>query len=516
MPVQITHGRKAAVVAGHPLASAVALDMLRAGGNTVDAAVAGAAVLAVVLPHACSLGGDCFALVHDDGRLYGMNGSGLSPAGLPANARGEQLARGPLSCSTPGVVGAWEAMHRRFGTMPWADVLGPAITMARDGVPASSEFAAGSRDYLTELRADPGCSELFLKDGEPWRSGEVLRQPALAQTLENIAANGADEFYHGWIAGHLCDTVAELGGALAPEDLAAYAPLWVDPLHYEYRGHKVCVMPPNSYGLAMLLQLAALQGTRLQDQQLGSVERLRLLIKAAEAAFRVARPLLADPGVVASRLADALGPSMIADLRAALDREPAGVADAPRGLGTAVLSVADGDRNGVTIVQSIFAPFGSCVADRTTGIVLNNRLLGFSQVPGHPNRAAPGKRPAHTLNPVMVFEGGKLRFLLGTPGGSGQTITLTQVLTNMLDLGLDLKDAIAAARWSMDLQGNFTLEHDMDPDLPARLAVVGVAARMATKTQRYFFGSAECIAIDASGGLTAAADFRREAAAAAG
>jgi gamma-glutamyltranspeptidase/glutathione hydrolase len=207
---------------------------------------------------------------------------------------------------------------------------------------------------------------------------------------------------------------------------------------------------------------------------------------------------------------------MIADLRAALDREPAGVADAPRGLGTAVLSVADGDRNGVTIVQSIFAPFGSCVADRTTGIVLNNRLLGFSQVPGHPNRAAPGKRPAHTLNPVMVFEGGKLRFLLGTPGGSGQTITLTQVLTNMLDLGLDLKEAIAAARWSMDLQGNFTLEHDMDPDLPARLAVVGVAARMATKTQRYFFGSAECIAIDASGGLTAAADFRREAAAAAG
>ena len=165
MPVQIAHGRKAAVVAGHPLASAVALETLRAGGNTVDAAVAGAAVLAVVLPHACSLGGDCFALVHDDGRLYGMNGSGLSPAGLPANARGEQLARGPLSCSTPGVVGAWEAMHRRFGTMPWAQVLGPAIEMARDGVAASSEFAAGTRDYLTQLRADPGCSELFLKDG---------------------------------------------------------------------------------------------------------------------------------------------------------------------------------------------------------------------------------------------------------------------------------------------------------------------------------------------------------------
>jgi gamma-glutamyltranspeptidase/glutathione hydrolase len=515
MTVQIAHGRSAAAVAGHPRASAAALEILRAGGNTVDAAVAGAAALAVVLPHASTLGGDCFALVHDSGELYGINGSGRSPAGLPANTRGEQLARGALSCSTPGVVGAWEAMHRRFGTMPWAEVLGPAIAMARDGVAASSEFAAATRDYLTELRADLGCNELFLKDGEPWRSGDRLRQPALAQTLDSIAANGADEFYHGWIAGHLCDTVAELGGALAPDDLSFYEPLWVDPLHYEYRGHKVCVMPPNSYGLAMLLQLAALQEMRLSDQQLGSVERLRLLMRAAEAAFQVARPLLADPAVVADRLAGALGPCMIANLRAAMQCELVGVADAPRGHGTAVISVADGDRNGVTIVQSIFAPFGSCVADRTTGIVLNNRLLGFSQVPGHPNRAAPSKRPAHTLNPVMAFKGGKLRFLLGTPGGSGQTITLTQVLTNMLDLGLDLKEAIAAARWSMDLQGNFTLEHDMDPDLPARLAVVGVAARMATRTQRYFFGSAECIAIDASGALTAAADFRREAAAAA-
>jgi gamma-glutamyltranspeptidase/glutathione hydrolase len=515
MTVHLAHGRTAAVVSGHAAASTAALEILRSGGNTVDAAIAGAAALAVVLPHACTLGGDCFALLHQDGKLYGINGSGRSPAGLPANTRGEQLARGPLSCSTPGVVGAWEAMHRRFGTMPWAEVLGPAVGMARDGVSVSSEFAAGTRDYLTELRADPGCSELFLNEGEPWRCGEILRQPELAQTLDSIATNGADEFYHGWIAGHLCDTVAELGGALAPDDLSFYEPLWVDPLHHDYNDHKVCVMPPNSYGLAMLLQLAALQGMRLCEQQLGSVERLRLLIKAAEAAFRVARPLLADPTVVADRLATALGPCMIADLRAAMQREPAGVADAPRSLGTAVISVADGDRNGVTIVQSIFAPFGSCVADQTTGIILNNRLLGFSQVPGHPNRAAPNKRPAHTLNPVMVFKGGKLRFLLGTPGGSGQTITLTQVLTNMLDLGLDLKEAIAAARWSMDLQGNFTLEHDMDPDLPARLAVAGVAARMATRTQRYFFGSAECIAIDGSGALTAAADFRREAAAAA-
>src|SRR5262245_24424488 len=468
MPVQVVQGRKAAVVAGHELATTAAVEVLRSDGNTVDAAVAGAAVLAVVLPHACTLGGDCFALIHADGEVHGLNGSGRSPAALPADATPQELARGPLSCSTPGVVGAWEAMHRRFGTMPWAEVMAPAIMLAREGVPASHEFAAGTRDYVDELRQDPGCRTLFLDHGEPRRSGDIVHQPWLANALESIAGGGATEFYRGWIGQHLCKTVAQRGGVLARGDLESYEPLWVEPLHYVYRGHKVCVMPPNSYGIAMLLQLAALEGSRLCDQQLGSGVRLRPLIRAAEAAFRVARPLLADPRQAANRLTDVLGRSMIADLRAALQREKVTAADATSAHGTAVISVADGERNGVTIVQSIFAPFGSCLADPMTGIVLNNRLLGFSHVPGHPNRAAAGKRPAHTLNPAMVFKDDRLEFLLGTPGGSGQTITLTQVLTNMVDLGLDLPDAIAASRWSMDLQGNFTLEHDMDPDLPDR------------------------------------------------
>jgi len=479
----------------------------------VDAAIAGAASLAVVLPHACTLGGDCFALVHNSGELHGLNGSGRSPAALPTNAKPEQLARGPLSCSTPGVVGAWGAMHRRFGCMPWGDVMQRAITLARDGVPASQEFVAGTTDYLDELRHDPGCGSLFLDGDKPYRKGDIFRQPALARALEAISVGGTDEFYRGWIGQHVCEMIAQRGGVLARSDLEAYEPLWVEPLRHPYRGHNVCVMPPNSYGLAMLLQLVALEGSRLREQALGSVERLRLLMEAAEAAFKVARPLMADPAVVADRLADVLGPRMIADLRAALRPEPVAIAEQLRSHGTAVISVADSEGNGVTIVQSIFAPFGSGVADTGTGIVLNNRLLGFSHIPGHPNRAAPNKRPAHTLNPAMVFKDNRLAFLLGTPGGSGQTITLTQVLTNMLDLGLDLPSAIAASRWSMDLQGNFTLEHDMDPDLPARLAVAGVPARLAARNQRYFFGSAECIAIDPSGALTAVADFRREAAA---
>lgn len=513
--MQSASGRRFAVVSGHTLATQAALSVLKDGGNVVDAAIAGCAVLTVALPHACTLGGDCFALVQLDGKLYGVNASGLSPASLPANASPEQLARGPLSCAVPGVVGGWEAIHQRFGKKSWAELLAPAIKHARRGISASSEFVTATREFLAEMRADPGCNALFLDNGSQRKDGDVLKQPALATTLESVAVNGAKEIYQGATGKSFCDAVGRLGGVLSQSDLNSYSPLWVEPLQYTYAGHTVHVMPPNSYGIAMLLQLAALDGSPLKHNPVGSVERLRLLMKAAESAFRTAKPFLADPRVAADALANAFSTATLKQLRVGLQRESEPVADAPKSHGTAVISVADTEGNGVTVVQSIFAPFGSLVADEHTGIVLNNRLLGFSNISGHPNAAAPKKRPAHTLNPAMVLKDGKLRYCLGTPGGSGQTITLTQVLTNVLDLGLDLASSIAALRWSMDLKGNFTLEHEMDACLPEKLAAVGIEARVAARDQRYFFGSAECISIEPSGDLLAVADFRREAEAAA-
>jgi gamma-glutamyltranspeptidase/glutathione hydrolase len=515
MRTQSATGRSHAVVSGHALASEASLAVLKKGGNPVDAALAGAAVLTVALPHACTLGGDCFILVHGKGRTRGINGSGPSPAGLPANVRPEQLARGPLSSAVPGMLGAWEALHKEFGSRPWAELMAPAAALARDGVPASREYVASLHMNLAPMLKDPGSRALFLPDGTPLAEGTTLRQPALAAAFDSVAKDGAAALYRGWIGERLCQALGRLGGVMSRADLEAYQPIWVEPFKGSYRGLTVRAMPPNSYGLALLLQLAALDGSDLARHKVGSPERLKLLMLAARAAFRLGAPYFADPRLVADKIGGALDPSMVAALRAALaDVAPA--AEPPRGRGTAVISVGNAAGEGVTIVQSVFAPFGSFVSDAETGIVFNNRLFGFSTVPGHINAAGPAKRPAHTLSPAMVFDGGRLKYLLGTPGGSGQTITLTQVLTNMVDHKLDLASAIAAPRWSMDLQGNFALEPEIEADMPKRLAALGVEARPATEEQRYFFGSAECIAFDPKDGLLAVADFRREAAAAAG
>lgn len=513
--VQTARGRRFAVVSGHDLATQIAVVVLENGGNPIDAAIAGAAALTVILPHACTLGGDCFALVHSGGKTYGVNGSGRSPEGLPSDVRADALAQGPLSCSVPGIVGAWEALHECFGSRPWSSLLMPAVELARNGIPIGRGLSAASRANLARLFQDPGCRTVFLKDGEPLVEGNELKQPAVAEALATIAAAGARSFYQGSLGRHLCRAVSELGGVLSPADLEAYRPLWVEPLSVDYRGITLRAMPPNSYGLAMLMQFAALASVDLRTHPLGSVERLANLMRAARAAFALAAPYIADPELVANRLDEALGPATVEWLRQTLCQPDGRAQEAIRSQGTSVISIADGTGTGITLIQSIFAPFGSLVADCETGIVLNNRLLGFSRVAGHPNAPGPGKRPAHTLNPAMAFDGDRLAFLLGTPGGSGQTITLAQVVSAVLDLGIDLDEAIAAPRWSMDLNGDFALEPEMPPDMPELLGKRGIEARFATDQQRFFFGSAECIEVREDGVLFAVADDRREASAAA-
>ena len=511
MRVQSAKGRKAAVASGHPLATAAALGILEAGGSVADAAVGGGAALSVVLPQACSLGGDCFVLVHAGGRTHGINGSGAAPQALPKLVSAEQLAVGPLSCAVPGALGALESLHRKFGKLPWARVLKPAIDMARNGIPVGRDLARGMRENIERLGSDPGCSALFLRDGQPVAEGSVLRQPGMARSLEAIAAADAGVFYRGPLGERLCATVKVRGGALDPGDLKSYAPIWVEPLQTRYRGLTVCAMPPNSYGAIMLMQLAALDGCTLAGHEINSPERLRLLIIAARESFRLGRPYIADPGAVGSSISEALSERKIAEIRAAFEAGGGQPAEIPRARGTAVISVANAGGDGVAIVQSVFAPFGGLVADAETGFVMNNRLMGFSTKPGDLNGPAPGKRPAHTLNPAMAFKDDRLALVLATPGGSGQTITLTQVLSNRIDLGLELDAAIEAPRWSMDLKGNFTLEEALGSDMVRALAARGIETRIAAPEQRFFFGSAECVEIGRDGTLTAAADFRREA-----
>lgn len=506
-PVFATHGM---VVAGHPLGALEGLRVLEAGGTAADAAIAAAAALCVVLPQACTVGGDAFMLVHpgDGGSTLGLNASGPSgAAATPDRYAGGIPARGPGSISVPGMVRGWEAMHQRFGRLPWAEVLAPAARLAKAGFPVSHGVARASERYHEVLAQDPGSRRILLAGGAPLRPGSILRQPALAATLESLAREGSEGFYAGAPAVSLERLCNERGGALARADLRDYRPVWVAPLSVDYRGVTVATLPPNSYGLYLLLQLLALE-TADPAPGRSAAERIALLVRAARLAFAEGAPFVADPAH-APPAGQALTPARRRRLREGMARVVPAPAPAS-GAGTAVVSAVDAEGNAVIIVQSIFLLFGSGVCDPDTGILFNNRMLGFTLEAGHANQVGPRKRPAHTLCPTMVFAGGGLRRLMGTPGGPSQTLTLTQVVSNLVDLAMPLAPAVGAPRWSMDLEGRCLLEPAFGDEVLEALAAQGIEAARA-EAGSPFFGSVEAIEIMDDGVLQGVADGRREA-----
>jgi gamma-glutamyltranspeptidase/glutathione hydrolase len=508
--VRPVYGRNAAICCGHPAAAAAGWEALARGGSIADAALAAAAVLTVVLPQAVTIGGDGFFLYHDSatGKTYGLNASGRSPAALDADRlTAADLERGPLSCGTPGLVAGWEMLHQRFGRLPWADPLRRAIDLAGQGFPASPGLASQTAGHRALLEKDPGASAIFLKNGAA-KAGAMFRQPALAATLERIAQGGAKAFYHGPAAESIGRYVQSRGGALAASDFAACMPEWVEPLRLGYRDLDVCVMPPNSFGLYMLLQLAALSEADFSKLDANAPERYAALIAAARSAFAAGDRSVADPAVVGTGLPAPLSEAGLKAVRADFRRR-AGPTLPNKG-GTTVIAMVDDMGNAAAIVQSVFLVFGSGVADPESGVLMNDRLLGFTLEKGHPNVAAPGKRPAHTLNPVITFDKTGVRHVLLTPGGPGQTLTLTQVLQATTDHGLPLHEAVALPRWSMDLAGEVILEADMPQTVFDGLNTLGVAAARGARGSP-FFGSAECVERLPGGGVVAVADHRREA-----
>lgn len=508
--VRAIYGRSAAISCGHPSAAAAGWELLSGGGSVVDAALAAAAVLAVVLPQASTIGGDAFILVHDaaSGATTGLNASGRSPAALDVAALTQaKLMRGPLSCGVPGVVAGWEMLHQRFGRKPWARVLERAIDLAKHGFPTSPGLASATQAHRELLAKDPGATKLFLENGPPV-AGSLFRQPALAATLGKIAEQGSSGFYQGAVAQRLAGYVRSQGGALAEDDLRACKPEWVTPLALPYRGLDVRVMPPNSFGLYMLLQLAALADIDLSSQAPTSPARYAALIAAARAAFAAGDRCVADPEAAGAAYLEAMSESGIAAVRRDFHAR-LGRGKANRG-GTTVIAVTDDKGNACAIVQSVFLVYGSAVADPETGVLMNDRMLGFTLEPNHPNTVAPAKRPAHTLNPVMTFDGNGLRHILLTPGGPGQTLTLTQVLQATAEHRLPLHEAVALPRWSMDLASEVVLEPDIGEATLATLRNNGINAQFGTSGSP-FFGSAECVERLPGGGLAAVADDRREA-----
>jgi len=450
------------VATSQPLAVQVGLDILKAGGHAVDAAIAVNAMLGLVEPISCGIGGDVFAIVWDaqEGRLAGLNGSGRAPAKLTREAISERgldriPLRGPLSWTVPGCVDGWYALHERYGRLPMRDLLTPTVTYAEAGFPLSPVIA-GMWEKATDLLADdPGARETFLPDGHAPKIGERVRSPGLADTLRQLIDGGRDAFYLGPIAEGIATCAQEVGGLVSREDLAAHEATWVDPVSVDYRGYDIWELPPNTQGIAALQMLAILRGYDLAKLEPNSVEMLHLLIEAKKLAYADRACFYADPDWADIPVTDLISEDYAARQRQRIAPECAALEvmhgdPKLRNGDTVYLSIVDQDRNAVSFIQSIYHWFGSGIAPRGLGFVLQNRGHLFSVDPNHANTLEPGKRPFHTIIPGFVSQSGRPVFSFGVMGGDMQPQGHAQVLINMLDFAMDPQAAGDALRFRHD------------------------------------------------------------------
>ena len=517
-------GRGGMVCTSQPLASAAALDMLRCGGNAVDAAVCAAAVLGVVEPFNTGIGGDCFMLIWHakERRLYGLNGSGRAPAGLSLGvlqARGlsEMPVHGMLPVTVPGAVHAWCEALRRFGAQSIGAVLQPAIAYAREGFPVS-EIIAHQWDLIARFAVlqHPDALRTFTIDGRAPRLGEIFRIPALALTMERVAAGGADTFYRGVIAEEIVAFSRAHGGVHRLEDFATHESSWVEPIGTDYRGYRLCEIPPNGQGLTALIGLNILENFDLASYPLGSSESVHLCIEAVKLALADRNRYIADPEHAEVPTA-ALLSKEYARVRAGLIRldqahEGPAAGTVKVGTDTVYLTVADRTGNVVSLINSLYFPFGSGMVAGDTGIALQNRGYGFVLDPAHPNCVAPGKRPFHTIIPAMLFRDGKPIVSFGVMGGDVQAQAHVQVVSHLVDYGLNIQEGLDFPRFHCLDTNRVALEAEYAPDLRSQLAGLGhVVLGEEAVMIRGGFGGGQGIMIDpATGSFWGGSDRRKD------
>jgi gamma-glutamyltranspeptidase/glutathione hydrolase len=441
------------VAAPHYLASAAGLAALRDGGTALDAAIAANAVLTVVYPDQTSIGGDCFLLYHEaaTATLHAYNGSGRTPAAgslgaLRAAGYTAMPARGIHAVTVPGTIDAWAQASERFGRLGLDRLLRPAIDYARHGFPVSPGLGNGIANARSLLEREPEAGALYLPGGAAPRAGDRLRLPQLAESLALIARDGRDAFYRGQIAERIAATATRLGGTLTTNDLAAHRGEWVEPLTTTYRGVTVAEFPPNSQGLTALLELNLVANVALPTAW-GSAEHLHPLLEAKRLAFAVRDAELADPAHAAIDTARLLSPAFAAELWRGYDPDRAAGGRASAEGDTVYLCAIDRDGNAASLIQSIYQGFGSGIVADGTGIVLQNRGAYFRFDPAHPNAYGPGKRTLHTLMPAMLYRDGRLWGPLGTQGGDVQAQVHLQLVTDLVDYGMEPQAAIEAPRW---------------------------------------------------------------------
>jgi gamma-glutamyltranspeptidase/glutathione hydrolase len=442
-----------------PLATQVAIDILKKGGNAIDAAIAANATLALMEPTGCGLGGDLFAIVWSskEKKLYGLNGSGRSPRGLTLEKlRDLDLTeipeRGPLPVSVPGAVDGWFELHSRFGTLPMSEILAPAVYYARNGFPVSEVIAYGWAS-AEEIFADyPNFGKTFLPGGRAPSVGEIFKNPDLARTLEKLAESGRDVFYKGEIARTIDAYCQRVGCYLRFEDLASHSSTWVEPVSTTYRGYEVWELPPNGQGIAVLQILNLLEPYNLASMGHNSTDYLHHLIEAKKVAFEDRAKFYSDPEFNDLPIAELISKEYAQRRRALLDPEkastqlPAGDPRLEKG-DTIYLTVADGDRNMVSLIQSNFMGFGSGLVPDGTGFSLQDRGALFKLEEGHFNTYEPGKRPFHTIIPAFVTKDGRPFMSFGVMGGDMQPQGHVQVICNIVDFGFNLQEAGDASRF---------------------------------------------------------------------
>ena len=517
------------VATSQPIAAQIGLRVLQEGGHAVDAAVATSAALGVVEPHNTGVGGDLFALVWDAGtrRVTALNGSGragrdasiedLERRGfenMPAEGEGAGA-----SVTVPGTVDGWTELLKRYGRMSLSALLAPAIELAREGFVVSEVISDQWRDAESKLRRLPSGAELLLNGRAP-RFGEVIRLGNLAATLQSVAEGGRAAFYEGDLASQAAQYVQRHGGFLSAADFAAHRSTWDDPISTGYRDATVWECPPNGQGLAALMALNVAEGFDITAMGAQSAERYHHLIESMRLAFADAFRYISDPERTSVPVGALLAKAYAGHRRASIDAgramadvdfgDPGGSSD------TVYLAVVDGEGNACSLINSLYEEFGSGLVVPGTGMALQNRGANFTLDPRHPNALAGGKRPYHTIMPALATRGGELWLCFGVMGGFQQPQGHLQVVSNMVDFGMDPQKALDALRFRIDVTGSgeVGLEAGVPPELPGALEARGHRIRIFDGYERALFGGGQVIARDPrSGALVAGSEPRADGAA---
>ena len=503
-----------AVATSHALATTAALNILKEGGNAVDAAIAASATLCVVEPHMTGLGGDCFAIIGDaDGTLHGLNGSGRSASKANLDwyldhgfTSLEETS--PHAITTPGSVKAWEAMHQKFGRTDFTRLFADAIHYAEDGFPIAPRVAKDWAANVDKLSKNEAASANLLVDGNAPKIGSKFYMPRLAKTLREIATKGADAIYQGAIAKYIADAVQALGGFVTEEDLAGVSADWVDLISTDYQGHTLHEIPPNGQGLTAIM-LVKLLAKLKAGEAVNSVERAHLEMELGRISYAARDAYIADETHMNFSVEQLLSDQHIDALSNLYDpqsRNPDIALPDPTGSDTIYLSVVDRDGMAVSFINSVFNWFGSGIMAPNSGIILQNRGSGFNLIKGHANAIGPSKRPFHTIIPAMVTKNGKVTHSYGVMGGSYQAMGHAHVLSNMLDYGMDPQQALDDPRMFWDAQGALQLEAGINEEVQA-----GLEAKGHTCMRGVVHGGGQIIQIDHEQGvLIAGSDPRKD------